>query len=102
MNASSKIFAAYGQTISVGNAAAKGFISPVNASQSPASVPLEAGAQGMARYRLLTDCTTVAVGNTVTCDSITYEVERVDKVSIFGAFSHNECILRRKGRWADV
>ena len=44
----------------------------------------------------------ITEGDSVTAAGRRYVVLRVEPVRIFGAFSHNECILKLKGGAADA
>ena len=55
------------------------------------------GVTNNSKYRLITDTEGIAEGDCVTAAGRSYIVLRVEPVRIFGAFSHNECILKLKG-----
>lgn len=99
MSISAKVIESYGDNISVGGTAAKGFISAIGITEP---VPHPAGMADTCRYRLITNSGDVSRSACVVCGGREFIILRVEPVSIFGAFSHNECIMRLKGGEADV
>lgn len=61
------------------------------------ALPLDAGAANDSKYILITDCRNVSEGSCLICGGREYVIMRVEPVRAFGAFSHNECVLRLKG-----
>lgn len=103
MSISANVIANYGEIITIGGTAAKGFISAVNASDGDKfAMPLPAGVNNSERYRLITSALSPEVSMSVTCGGREYVILRVEPVHIFGTFSHNECIMRLKGGAGDV
>ena len=98
MSISSEVIENYGESILIGTTAAKGFLSPINKNESKVGIKLAPGVKPNTEYRLITDAITPEIGGTVTCAGLIYEILRVEQVRIFGSLSHNECILRLKGR----
>ena len=103
MTATDSILSLYGEDISVGTAAGKGFISCLDADNAQIHrQPLAAGVKNGSGYRLSTNMDNMAEGVQVTVAGRIYEVLRIEPVRIFGKLSHNECILRLKGESVDV
>ena len=102
MSASSKIIESYGMSMTVGTAPAKGFISAVNSIYDRETLHLPAGTRKRSLYRLITDCAGVSEGMSVICGERELTVLSVEPVSIFGQYSHTECLLSLKGGAADV
>lgn len=103
MSISATVIENYGEKMTVGDAAAKGFISAIDGlNDEITKTPLVPGVKNGARYRLITNAAHPAEKMRVRCGGLEYEITRVEQVRIFGSFSHNECILRLKGRCADV
>lgn len=99
MSISANVIDNYGESMTVGETAAKGFISAIDSSNDEITkIPLAAGVKNGARYRLITNAEHPEEKMSVLCDGREYEIVRVECVRIFGQFSHNECILRLKGR----
>ena len=103
MTATDSILSLYGEDISVGTAAGKGFISGLGADNAQIHrQPLAAGVKNGSRYRLITNMDNIAEGVQVTAAGRIYEVLRIEPVRIFGKLSHHECTLRLNGESADV
>lgn len=103
MSISASVIENYGEKMTVGECTAKGFISAIDEQNDEITkTPLAAGVKNGARYRLITNAAHPVEKMRVRCGGIEYEITRVEQVRIFGSFSHNECILRPKGRCADV
>lgn len=103
MSISENVIADYGEMIEINGEPQKGFISAVNASDGDKfAMPLPAGVNNGERYRLITSALSPEVSQSVTCGGREYVILRVEPVHIFGAFSHNECIMRLKGGAGDV
>lgn len=97
MSLSSQVITTYGESITVGGSSAKGFLSVINKSNSDTKTNMPVGVLQGERYRLITDALEPEVGDIIVYAGKKYEIMRVEQVRIFGEFSHNECILRRKG-----
>lgn len=97
MSLSSQVITIYGESITVAGSSAKGFLSVMNKSKSDPKTSMPVGVKLGERYRLITDAVEPDIGDIVVCAGRRYEIMRVEQVRIFGEFSHNECILRRKG-----
>lgn len=103
MTVTNRILHNYGEKITVGSAENRGFISCLDPDDAQIhKMHLAPGITNNSKYRLITDSETVAEGDCVTAAGRKYIVLRVEPVSIFGAFSHNECILKLKGGAADA
>ena len=102
MSASSKIIETYGMGMTVGTAAAKGFLSAVESYSDREMLHLPAGTRKKTLYRLITDCAGVSEGMSVICGERELTVLSAEPVSIFGEYSHTECLLSLKGGTADV
>ena len=102
MSVSSGIIESYGMSMTVGQTPSKGFISPVGSVYYRETLHLPAGTRKRTPFRLLTDCADVSEGMSVICGEREFEVVSVEPVSIFGKYSHTECLLVLKGGTADV
>lgn len=107
MTAANRILQSYGESITVGTAESRGFISCLDPDDAQThKAHLTPGVTNNSKYRLITDAEGIAEGiaegDSVTAAGRRYVVLRVEPVRIFGAFSHNECILKLKGGTADA
>lgn len=103
MTAANRILRSYGERITVGTAEGRGFISCLDADDAQIhKAHLTPGVTNNSKYRLITDAEDITEGDSVTAAGRRYAVLRVEPVRIFGAFSHNECILKLKGGAADA
>lgn len=103
MSVSSRIIQSYGESMTVEGTAAKGFISAVEIQDPEQSrLRLPAGTKNAVRYRLITDAADISEGDSLICHSREYRILRVEPVSVFGEFSHNECIMCMKGGACDA
>lgn len=103
MTATDNILRLYGEDISVGTAKGKGFISCLDADNTQIHhEPLAPGVKNGSKFRLITNMSGISEGAWVQAEGRIYEVLRIEPVRIFGALSHNECILRLKGESEDV
>lgn len=98
MSAAQLIMQNYGEKLSVGVVSGRGFIACLDpddgASHKKRFAP---GTANRSKYRLITDMQSITEGASVIYGGREYVVLRVEPVSIFGEFSHNECVLRLKG-----
>ena len=103
MTVTNRILHNYGESITVGSAESRGFISCLDADDAQIhKTHLAPGVTNNSKYRLITDAEKIAEGDRVAAAGREYVVLRVEPVRIFGAFSHNECILKLKGGAADA
>ena len=103
MTAANRILRSYGESITVGTAEGRGFISCLDADNAQIHKDhLAPGVTNNSKYRLITDIEGIAEGDAVTAAGRRYVVLRVEPVHIFGAFSHNECMLKLKGGATDA
>ena len=96
MSISSRVIQSYGESMLLGTAQIKGFLSPVDKNDPKIAKRLAPGVAGDRIYRLITDDETVKIRQDVTYAGYKYEIMWVEQVRIFGSFSHNECVLRLK------
>lgn len=102
MTVSDTVINRYGTEIFINRNPARGFIASLDAADpQKRRVPLSAGVKNVARYRLITN-RTVREGDGIVCGGREYEVLSAEKVTVFGAVSHIEAMLREKGGCGDV
>ena len=98
MTVTNRLLHNYGQSLTIGSAEGRGFISCLDPDDAQIhKTQLAPGVTNNSKYRLITDAENIAEGDLVTAAGRSYIVLRVEPVRIFGAFSHNECILKLKG-----
>ena len=98
MTVTSRLLHNYGQALTIGATEGRGFISCLDTDDAQIhKTRLAPGVTNNSKYRLITDTEGIAEGDSVTAAGRSYVVLRVEPVRIFGAFSHNECILKLKG-----
>lgn len=97
MSISEKVIKKYGEDMTIGQTAAKGFISAVNKYSPDTEAILPNGVKELSGYKLITDLPDLCSGMNVSCSGREYVILRVEPVRISGKFSHNECLLRLKG-----
>lgn len=98
MSAAQLVIQNYGESITVGGSTGRGFIACLDPDSAASHKKhLAPGVANRSKYRLITDMRSVSEGAAVVCGGREYRVLRVETVSIFGAFSHNECVLCLKG-----
>lgn len=98
MTVTARLLHGCGERISIGDTEGRGFISCLDCDDAQIhKTQLAPGVTNNSKYRLITDTEAIAEGDAVTAAGRSYIVLRVEPVRIFGAFSHNECILKLKG-----
>ncbi len=98
MTVTARLLHGCGESISIGDTEGRGFISCLDSDDAQIhKTQLAPGVTNNSKYRLITDTESIAEGDAVTAAGRSYIVLRVEPVRIFGAFSHNECILKLKG-----
>ncbi len=98
MTVTARLLHGCGESISIGAVEGRGFISCLDSDDAQIhKTQLAPGVTNNSKYRLITDTEAIAEGDAVTAAGRSYIVLRVEPVRIFGAFSHNECILKLKG-----
>ena len=102
MSLSSRIIEKYGESMTIGQTAAKGFISALHKNSHNACEVLPNGVKELYEYKLLTDLAALSEGMSVSCAGREFVILRVEPIRISGEFSHNECILVIKGGAADA
>ncbi len=103
MSTAGRIMHTFGETVCSGGKTGNGFLSCLDSDDARIhKLRLPSGTANRSKYRLMTDMLTIAEGDAVTVGGSSYVVLRVVPVRIFGAFSHNECIISPKGGCADA
>ncbi len=98
MTVTNRLLHNYGESVTIGSNEGRGFISCLDPDDAQIhKTHLALGVTNNSKYRLITDTEGIAEGDCVTAAGRSYIVLRVEPVRIFGAFSHNECILKLKG-----
>ena len=98
MTVTERLLHGCGEVMTIGAAEGRGFISCLDCDDAQIhKTQLAPGVTNNSKYRLITDTESIAEGDAVTAAGRSYIVLRVEPVRIFGAFSHNECILKLKG-----
>lgn len=98
MTVTARLLHGCGESIRIGTAEGRGFISCLDSDDAQIhKTQLAPGVTNNSKYRLITDTEAIAEGDAVTAAGRSYIVLRVEPVRVFGAFSHNECILKLKG-----
>ena len=97
MSISSKVIESYGETVTINGAPAKGFITVIDTNEPMADkMPMKAGVKNTVRYRFITSYTLPEAGMKVVHGDSRFVILRVERVDIFGSFSHNECLMRKE------
>jgi hypothetical protein len=98
MTITNRLMNNYGEAVTIGSNEGRGFISCLDPDDAQIhKTQLAPGVTNKSKYRLITDAEGISEGDCVTAAGRSYVVLRVESVRIFGAFSHNECILKLKG-----
>lgn len=99
MTPTGRIIRCYGEELTINGEKRRGFIDCLDVDDGQIhKTRLVPGTANLSRYRLLSDAAELAEGAAVlTGDGRSFVVLRVEPVSIFGRYSHSECVLKLKG-----